>query len=171
MISLPRVVNYLFFTAVFVVVLLLLASLFPIPWGPKFFIVESGSMEPAIHTGSIVMITRTDDYKVGDVITFGANDKIRVPTTHRIQEIKQAGEIKTYVTKGDANNAPDMREVKQEEILGKVVLTIPYVGYVVAMAKRPYGFLAILIIPAIIIIYGEIVKIIKEIKKRKNVRL
>jgi hypothetical protein len=57
-------------------------------------------------------------------------------------------------------------------VVGKVVLTVPYAGYVVSVAQTPYGFIGLLVIPAIIIIYGEVMNIWREIKlgrKQKSV--
>jgi signal peptidase len=72
-----------------------------------------------------------------------------------------------YITKGDANNAPDQKVVLKKEILGKVLLDIPYLGYAVDFIKKPLGFALIILIPAGIIISDEIKKIFKEIKKNK----
>lgn len=154
------------------VVFLLIVSAFPIAGNIKFLTVLSGSMEPKIHTGSVVMIKSMENYQVGDVITFGENSKKKKPTTHRIAEVKKdavKGEI-SYITKGDANNAPDQTPVTPGEILGKVFLSIPYFGYAVSAAQKPIGFILIVIVPAVIIIYDEILNIKKEILKKMDYR-
>jgi signal peptidase len=91
-----------------------------------------------------------------------------VPTTHRIQEMRVVGGEPVYITKGDANNAPDVREVQKKDVIGKVLFDIPYAGFAVASAKKPLGFAIIIIVPALIIIFDEIRKIIKEVKNRKK---
>ena len=73
-----------------------------------------------------------------------------------------------YITKGDANNAPDQEEITKREIIGKVLFSVPYLGYAVDFAKKPLGFSLIIIIPASIIIFDEIKKIFGEIKKKKE---
>jgi signal peptidase len=156
-----KIFYYLFIAAIVAVILLLLASILPIPGGVKVFVVQSGSMEPAIKTGSVVVVKSSSDYKVSDTITFGPYSKIKPPTTHRIAEIKDGN----YITKGDANNAPDPRTVAKRDIIGKAVFSVPYLGYAVATAKQPYGFIILILIPAAIIVYDEVRKIIKEIKK------
>ncbi len=150
------------------VAVLLIWSALPIKNGPKVFIVQSGSMEPAIKTGGVVVVKSSGDYKVGDVITFGPYSKIKAPTTHRIYEIKEQNGVQTFTTKGDANNAPDQRVIRKSDIVGKVLLDVPYVGYAVAAAKKPIGFALIIIVPAAIIIYDEIRKIWIEIRKLKK---
>jgi len=73
---------------------------------------------------------------------------------------------RSYVTKGDANNTSDQELVKESEVLGKVVISIPYIGYVIATAQKPIGFIMIIIVPAVIIIYDELHKIKKEVLKK-----
>ena len=75
-------------------------------------IVKSGSMEPAIKTGALVAVRPAAGYEAGDIITFRTSDNKKIDsTTHRVVE-KQAedGEI-SYITKGDANKAPDIRKI------------------------------------------------------------
>ena len=150
-----------------VVVGLLIVSIFPITGNIKFKVVQSGSMSPAIKMGSIVMIRPEKSYKIGDIITFGKETKFQAPITHRIHDITVIGGKPYYITKGDANNAPDINKVGQKEVIGKVLLDIPYLGYAVDFAKKPIGFALFVIIPAAIIIYDEIKKIMQELKKPK----
>ncbi len=163
-----RIIYYIFVGCIALIALLLIVSAFPITGNYKLMVVKSGSMEPVIKTGSIVVVKPAENYKIGDVITFGAVSKTKAPTTHRIFDIKvQAGEP-IYITKGDANNAPDQKEVSKKEVLGKVLLDIPYIGYAVDAAKKPIGFMLIIVVPAVIIIYDEIKKIAGEVKKMKK---
>lgn len=163
-----KIIYYVFLAAVVSIALLLVVSIFPITGNFKVLVVQSGSMEPVIHTGSIVIVKPASEYKIGDIITFGPNTKTKAPTTHRIHEIKVQNGIPTYITKGDANNAPDTKEIRKSEIIGKVLFSVPYAGYAVAAAKKPLGFTFIIIIPAAIIIYDEIRKIWEEAKKLKD---
>ena len=75
------------------------------------------------------------------------------------------------IFKGDANNAPDSRQLAQREIIGRVLFSIPYVGYGVETARTPYGFLALIIVPALIVIVDEVRKIWGELKKRRGIKL
>jgi signal peptidase len=125
-------------------------------------------MEPAIKTGSIIIVKPSDNYKIGDTITFGKTTKTETPTTHRIFEIVVEKGEPIYITKGDANQAPDTKEVLNKDIIGKVLFDAPYIGYVVDAAKKPIGFVVIIIVPAVIIISDELRKIWREVKKLKN---
>lgn len=163
-----KAIYYVFFGAIGLIALLLVLSAFPITGNFKVLTVLSGSMEPSIKTGSVVAVKPSSDYKIGDIITFGPYSKTQVPTTHRIYDIKVVGGEPVYITKGDANNAPDTREVQKKDVLGKVLFDVPYAGYAVATAKKPLGFALIIIVPALIIIADEIKKIIWEIKSRSK---
>jgi len=161
-----KIIYYIVIAFIALVAVLLVVSIFPITGNFKIMIVQSGSMQPVIKMGSIVAIRPVDDYKIGDVITFQIA-KNKEPVTHRIYDIKVVGGEPKYITKGDANNAPDQREVSQREVIGKVLFDIPYLGYVVNFAQKPIGFSLIIIIPALVIIFDEARKIYNEIKKKK----
>jgi len=133
---------------------------------PRTYLVQSGSMEPAIKTGSIVITLPSSVYSQGEVITFSKNSKNIV--THRIQAKlypEGASSSPVYKTAGDANENFDNWEVNNSDIIGKVVFSVPYVGYVADFAKKPQGFILLVIIPATIIIYEELKNIIRELKK------
>ncbi len=163
-----KTIYYLVLAAIAAVALFLIFSVVPIKGGYKTLVVLSGSMESAIKMGSVAAVKPAKEYKVGDVITFGEKTKAKTPTTHRIYEIKESDGIKSYITKGDANNAPDQKPVSEKEILGKVLFSVPYIGYAVNAAQKPVGFLLIVVIPAVIIIYEEVKKIQIEIAKKMN---
>lgn len=163
-----KLIYNLFIAFVILVAICLAGSMLPISENYKIMIVQSGSMAPAIKTGSIVIIKPSPDYKAGDIITFGPYSKTKVPTTHRIVEIKEENGQTSYITKGDANNAPDDRKISKKDIIGKVLFDIPYLGYIVDSAKKPIGFTFLIIIPAAIIIYDEMRNIWQEIAKIKK---
>ena len=121
----------------------------------KPYVVLSGSMEPTIKTGGIVVATpRASGYGVGDIITFTQGKD--QTTTHRVTEIiKDSGGIK-YLTKGDANKTADNTPISKDNVVGAVILTLPYLGYAVDFAKKPQGFILLVIIPATIIVYEEL---------------
>lgn len=168
-----KIIYYLFLGCLAVIALFLIISVLPITGNFKTMMVLSGSMEPAIKTGSIVIVKPAKDYRIGDIITFGPMSKDKIPTTHRISDVKYNSGIPVYITKGDANNDPDTREISQKDIIGKVLFSIPYLGYAVETAQKPIGFALIIIIPAVIIIYEQLKKIKNEIasirqKKREE---
>ena len=135
------------------------------------YVVQSGSMEPAITTGSMVFVKSHVEYNQGDIITFnqkGENQAL-IPVTHRVAEVKEQEGIKVFITRGDANNAPDLQPTFADQVIGKVVFTVPYIGYPVGFAKTQIGFIFLIVIPGTLIIYSEVMNIKGEIaKKIKN---
>ena len=137
----------------------------------KFFTVLSGSMEPVLRIGSVAIVGSKDDYQVGDVITFRLQSGSKSTVTHRIQKIvDENGEVK-YVTKGDANEDPDLQPVEKSRVLGEVVWTVPVVGKILEYMKTQQGFIFLIVIPATIFAYHEVQSIGKELKdKIKGIR-
>lgn len=153
-----------FVVALFGVAALLLASLLPITGTVEIKIVKSGSMEPTIQTGSVVVVRPAASYQVGDVVVFGKDTKTEIPTTHRIIEKRVEGGQTYFVTKGDANEERDPREVAAGEVLAKVLFSVPYTGYILDFARQPIGFALLIGLPAALIIFDETVNIFNEVR-------
>jgi len=150
---------YVFLAAVVVIALLLVATLFPIPGNFSVKIVQSGSMEPSIKTGSLVVVRPAELYSEGDVITFGEDTKEKIPTTHRIVQVRVVSGEYRFTTKGDANEDPDPREIVESDVHGKVLFSVPYAGYLIAFAREPIGFALLVGVPAGAIVLDEFFKI------------
>lgn len=94
-----------------------LGSYAPRIFGYSILNVSSGSMEQEIKVNDLIIIKKTDDYQVNDIVTY-LKDGDDIPVTHRIIKITPEG---LYITKGDANNTEDRFPVEKDEILGEVV--------------------------------------------------
>ena len=96
----------------------------------KARIVLTGSMEPAISTGDIIITTPISrkEPKVGDVVAYQAkrfNGENVAVFSHRII----SGDLQSgFVVKGDANKSPDNQKPKAPDILGVVIFVIPFLG-------------------------------------------
>jgi len=149
----------------------LLFSMIPLRGNYKLLVVTSGSMEPLISTGSVVVVRPTDHYQVGDVITYRARGNVEKDkiVTHRIIDVEWVGGAEdSYVVKGDANETADPYPIKKSEVIGKYYYKVAGIGYIVGYAKTLPGIVVIIVL-ATIIIYEETKKIKKEIFKiRKN---
>jgi len=165
-----KTIYYIIFAFIVLIAVLLIVSVLPITGNIKFLTVLSGSMEPTIKTGSIILVKPIADYKIGDIITFGPTTKTMPPTTHRIAEIKVVGDQPVYITKGDANESVDSREIQKSDVIGKEIIKVPYLGYVIDFVRKPVGFVLIIIVPAVVIINDELRKIWKEIMRLKKKR-
>ena len=161
-ISIWKALTYLVYVIVVFFAIAVLMSKFSL-WGIQLFTVQSGSMEPTIKTGSLLIDKGQKEYEVNNIVTFKNKDNPRETTTHRIVDEKLKGDNKKFITQGDANNNPDSDELAENLIIGKVVFKIPYIGYAVAFSRTLPGLIFLIIIPATIIIYDEINNIKKEI--------
>lgn len=131
--------------------------------GHKAYLVLSGSMEPAIRVGDLIIIKKEPVYSKGDVITFKSSDERIV--THRIFSIKSESENNNlYVTKGDANRTEDNDVVAFEQIMGKVAFIVPKLGYLADFSRSWPGLIVLILIPASILIGDEILNIFRHDK-------
>lgn len=129
--------------------------------GYKSYIIKTNSMEPTISVNDVVItkMVEKEEIKIGDVITFLQDGEV---ITHRITQIDDNG---NYTTKGDNNNIEDIFKITYENIEGKHVLTIPYLGKIVQALDNKIVFL---IITLIILIFMLIT--IQNQEKRENRR-
>ena len=113
------------FDVIFVIVIVSLALYFVLRADNRIRIynVMTGSMEDNIHAGDYILILKQDDYKIGDVVTFGENGYY---ITHRI--IKKEGN--SITTKGDANNTED-ETIEKHRIVGKVIFIGGILNFVI----------------------------------------
>lgn len=110
----------------------------PMPFGVGATVVLSGSMEPHLSTGDLLLLVERESYSVRDVVVFQDG---RTAVVHRIISMDE----QEIITKGDANNAPD-EPITREQIKGEVVLAIPLIGYAVNLIKTPVGTIVILLL-------------------------
>ena len=128
----------------------------PSIFGYSSLIVATGSMNGSeVNEGDLIIIRDTGDYKIGEIVTF-FQDGDEIPTTHRIINIDEDGK---WVTRGDANNSKDKRSITSDEIIGEVVLVIPYVGTFIDWAVEGGGLIYIV---GIFLILGLGIYIIKS---------
>lgn len=125
-------------------------------------VVISGSMEPNISLYDLVIIHEKDEYHVDEVVIFRNNTYC---VTHRIlaMETDENGQV-WVTTKGDANNAPDS-PIPLEDIVGKVIITIPKIGYVQNFLQQPLGFLFLTLMTGAFLLLPEWVD---RMKKRRD---
>ena len=141
-------------------VIIIVSIVIPVANGSLHFLtVLSGSMRPSIQPGDIVVSSsiQPESIRIDDVITFRLQDQSQKRSvTHRVVGITTENGTLYFQTKGDANEERDIQPVPAENVVGKVVLTIPLLGYLVNFAQSLLGFILFIMIPATILIIGEI---------------
>jgi len=130
--------------------------------GWSFYHVVSGSMAPNLPAGALMLIhhLNTASLKVGDVITFQAPEN-KVAVTHRIVNILNG----QFQTKGDANQIVDSQLISAQDILGKYIVHIPYLGYVASFMQQPQGFWGLIIAPAMFLLFWEVVSLVTFLRQ------
>lgn len=166
---LGKTIYGIFVTGVVLLALLFLGNHMSV-FGYKVKVVQSGSMEPAIPVGSIVIITPEISYGTGDVITFGPDTKTQIPITHRIVETQFVDGEQVFITQGDANENIDPKPVDGGDIIGRVALSIPYIGHLIAFARTKIGYALLVGLPALFIILDEFADIVWEVRKYRAMK-
>ncbi len=174
--KLKALVNFVYTVTIIVFIAFGLITTYPVLSKKdnfRFLVVQSGSMEPKLKLGSVILVLPKKQeiispvgflpkFQKGEIISYLAGKET---VTHRIVSLEKIDGKIFYQTKGDANQGADVEKIPEEKVLGKVAFSLPYLGYFISFAKTQMGFIALIIIPATIIVYSEILKIKEEIQK------
>lgn len=152
----------------FILVVVIVFTIFTV--GVRFlhitpYAVLSGSMEPTYHVGALIYVKEIQPEKIeeGDPITFVLNNDLTI-ATHRVVEIDIKN--RAFITKGDANDSVDGKPVLYENLIGKPVFHVPYIGYFVNWIQSKVGILISLVLVGLYIGISIIVGIVD---KNKNI--
>lgn len=133
----------------------------PSLFGYKAFAIVSGSMEPTLKIGDLIIIkeAKQTEIKEQDIISFSEKNSI---ITHRVVKIIEESGQKLYQTKGDNNNSNDDKMPTYNEIEGVYKFRVPFIGKIVILAQNIWG---------IIIIFGTIyiIYIISDEKEKRKI--
>ncbi len=180
---LAKIIGNMIFGIMLLVVVFLLFSLAyvrvsggpPAIAGHQMYIVLSGSMNPAFDAGSMVFVKPTNPREInkGEIITYrGLGDRQQL-VSHRVVSVNHTEDGITFTTKGDANDVPDPNPLPARNLVGKVVLAIPYLGYFMNFAQTKQGVIILVLIPAAILLVfelGNIYKNMTALKREKAVQ-
>ena len=131
-------------------------------FGCRFYYVSTGSMEPEIKTGSLIVVKETpiNELKLGDVISFISSDPdIKgMVNSHAIYSIgtSEDGQVE-FVTKGAANPEPDEYKVYPDDIIGKMIYKSYGIGkFFEILSDRTVSFCVTVLPIAIIVVINLI---------------
>lgn len=135
----------------------------PSVFGYSIFRVSSGSMEPELMVGDIILdktVDNPEDLKVGDVITFKSSDYGDLLVTHKVIKAPYEENGKLMLqTKGIANEVED-KPISVDNVKGIMICRVDYLDTVYNVFLSPWGLL-ILIALIVIIFFDEIITIVK----------
>ena len=137
------------------------------------YVIVSKSMVPTINVGDAIVIKRidNDNYRIGDIITFTSSsvNYNGLAVTHRVVNKEQYDNNESlYTTKGDNNLLVDAALVKTEDIHGKVLFKVPSVGFTQSFFKKPVNFLFCFLIPTMLFIIYELIKINSLLRQKED---
>ena len=120
--------------------------------GVEVLQVVSESMKGTLNINDVIIAKKIDvkSLNVGDIIVFKKDGAV---ITHRITNIVKRYDKLEFETKGDANNTPDKGTVKEENIEGKYICTIKYIGNILKFIKTPIGLTLVVTIPIITMLF------------------
>lgn len=138
----------------------------------SIYTIVSPSMTPNINVYDIIINTRVDspqDIKVGDVITFKSTSSFSygMTITHRVKEIRQENGEYEFITQGDNNPTPDTMPAKYYNVIGKARVKLPQFGRIQFFVASKFGWIVVVIVPALYIITKDLFKLIKLTKIKK----
>ena len=138
----------------------LMGNQMPMPFGYGVAVVLSGSMEPALSVGDLILLKETDAVQVEDIVVFQDVSSLVV---HRVVDIDE----NMITTKGDANNVSD-DPMDASLVKGKVFMTIPGVGHLVNFLKTPIGTLLTIILAIALIEIPRRIEMQKDDEEREK---
>lgn len=112
----------------------------------SFVTVDGTSMLPTLHRDDLVMLRRSESYRVGDVVAYRSTLLQRI-VLHRIVAVEDG----RYTFKGDNNAFLDSERPMQADLVGKLSAHIPIAGRLVPFMHVPWivGALAALLVLAV----------------------
>ncbi len=121
--------------------------------GRTTFVVAGGSMEPTIPLGAAVIVepVRPADLAVGDIVSLRSGPRQSV-FTHRIVRLAELDGQVAIETKGDANQTADPSLTPASSVIGRVAVTIPFAGFLVALLSIPSGVLFVIAIGIVLLL-------------------
>lgn len=113
--------------------------------GYRVQVILSDSMQPIFSAGSLVLLReyRPEEYRIGDIVSFLPPIRQAQSVTHRIVSRSVTHDVPVILTKGDANPQPDPWTLSLGEVTGKVLVSVPWLGYPVSWLKHPIGFFTV----------------------------
>jgi signal peptidase len=131
----------------------LAAVVLPLAFGARPFTVMSGSMEPAIDTGDVVVIKSIppSQARLGDVVTFRDPRHPERLLTHRVRGLRFDHRQSLFVTKGDAATQVERWKVARDGHIGRALYRLPKLGHLALAVQTPLLRMLAIIIPALLL--------------------
>ena len=138
-------------------------------FGYSAFRVATGSMEPELPVGALIVTRKTDPEAIreGDVITFYSRDPALngATNTHRVVGIEENGGQRIFHTKGDANPVEDAYVTLAADVVGVVVGSSLPLGRAIRLLSNPLVFFPLLIAPLVVLLVVNLWSAVRAAQK------
>ena len=133
----------------------------PSLFGGRSLTVMSGSMEPALGVGDVIINSRVSpaEVRVGDIVTFSDPEGTDRLITHRVRQLRIAEGTAHVVTKGDNTNAVERWDIPANGSLGRVEFRVPLLGFLVFWLHGPLARIGLIVVPALLLAGFELWRI------------
>lgn len=139
----------------------------PSVFGYSILRVSSGSMEPELMVGDVILVRETQDVqdiKLDDVVTYeGSGELSGMLVTHKVIKVPYIAEDDTYYlqTKGVANEIAD-REISADRVVSVMICKIPHLDALYNMFLSPWG-LVIFVALILLVFFDELVAFVRAL--------
>jgi len=143
---------------------LALTLLLPVAFHGRPLTVMSGSMQPTIMTGDVVVALPVAplDVRPGDIVSFNDPGRGGKLVTHRVRSLRQVGGKVSFVTRGDANTGVEKWRVRANHKVSRTVLRVPKLGRALVFGRTRTGLLTLVLLPLLLLGALEIASIWKD---------
>jgi len=157
----------------FVLLLATLVVLVPAVTRSTSYTILTSSMEPSLPPGTLVIVKPIDpvDIKIGTVITYQLDSGEPVVVTHRVVGIQGPNlpdADPSFITKGDANSAPDAKPVMTVQLRGAVWYSVPFIGWVNNLVNGDLRAVVIPVVAGLLFLYAGWSIVTSRIDKRRR---
>lgn len=118
--------------------------------GYRMYAVQTGSMQPAIHAGDVVLVQPVRSPQLGDIVSYRDRTNATLVVTHRVTSVHNS----TVITQGDAMPMSD-KAIGSNQVIGRAVLVLPNLGLWIGRIRSPLGIAVTCGLPAIVILWQE----------------
>lgn len=140
----------------------------------------SHPFEPTLHVGDLIIVQGVDPEEInaapdpdGDIIVFRDPDATKGLIVHRAIEKQTVGGNISFRTKGDGNIPPDNEWIPEDNVIGKVVLRIPWIGHIALLMHNSSGMFLIVLLIIIVVIVELIIPLLSsekdEVEQKESV--
>jgi signal peptidase I len=137
--------------------------------GFTFYVMQDDNLNPDANPGNLAVVRSTDvtSVSLGDIINYKLPVAPNATATQRVVEINREDGLK-FVTSGDGAGAVQTTVVPAEDVLGKVLVSIPFYGTMVDYVQTSQGLIMLIFVPGVIIIIYQLVKIIRHLSGNRK---